>query len=485
MQHKHQGRGADEEVIFVAVPVQHKRLVEPMKALIRATEKACATARGGKAVDYAAIEREMEERAAAIELAVHADILRALEVDAPCVRIGGVRYTRILQSSAGTYYTMAGPVQVKRSVYRPDGVRNGRCVDAISLRAGVYGRGWLPRTAQAMAHDVQRGPSREAAASAKQTGRLPYCRATFEKVAHAVGDAWDRVHADIEDALVEEMEIPNEACSVSVALDRTSVPMEEPAKRPVGRPRKHAAKRPVNRVWHMAYCGTVTLHDEEGRSLHTIRYARMPDSDPGLLCDCMANDVARLLGKRPWLRIKLLADGSDEMWNLLNAAFLPEQFGELDRGVDFWHLMEKLSPAAKVLFGDDRAQVEHHRWKRRLLRADKAVGEILEELQASGLEWALRDSKQPVHAAITYLQNKGDRMKFATARRNGMPIGSGNCEATCKTVVGVRMKRAGSRWKHETGDHVLQLRALAASDRFEPAMRKLHATRRTAVRPAA
>ena len=44
-------------------------------------------------------------------------------------------------------------------------------------------------------------------------------------------------HQDIEDALIDAVEVPAEACSVSVSLDRVSVPMEEPRRRPVGRPR--------------------------------------------------------------------------------------------------------------------------------------------------------------------------------------------------------------------------------------------------------
>ena len=47
------------------------------------------------------------------------------------------------------------------------------------------------------------------------------------------------------------------------------------------------------------------------------------------------------------------------------------------------------------------------------------------------------------------------------------------------------MKRAGWRWKTATGEFTLRLRALALSDRWEPAMHKLHATRRSAVKVAA
>ncbi|MEE9392636.1 MAG: ISKra4 family transposase, partial [Planctomycetota bacterium] len=86
---------------------------------------------------------------------------------------------------------------------------------------------------------------------------------------------------------------------------------------------------------------------------------------------------------------------------------------------------------------------------------------------------------------ITYIENHKDRMNYSTALNKKLPIGSGNVEATCKSLVAMRMKRSGSRWKEDSGHQVMQLRALALSSRWHPAMDKLFERIRTPVRRTA
>jgi len=309
------------------------------------------------------------EAAARIERAGHLAVLKSLDVDRPSVVIGGARFAKVGRCEA-TYYTLAGPVVVERSLYREVGRRNAKVVDPVSLRAGVVEHGWLPRTASAMAHQVQQATSREAEESARQLGRLPYSRSSFERVAHAMGALYVPAHGDIEDALIEQYEIPAAARSVSVSLDRVSVPMEEPLPRPVGRPKKGAPKRPVARNFRMAYCATVTLHDGDG------------------------------------------------------------------------------------------------------------------DAQQSGRDHVQVGESRPVHDAITYIENNGKRMDYAAARRRGLPVGSGNVEATCKSLVEVRMKRPGARWKEKSGEHIIPLRAVALSDRWDAAIDLTMKPLRKAVRLA-
>jgi hypothetical protein len=471
--------------IVIEVPAVLKDLVKPVQELFSFVSTQTRAATSGRAIDYGTVERELRTRLAATECAAHRVMLSALEIDAPHVEIGGKLFTRVARG-VGTYYSMAGAVDVPlRGLYRLDGCRNAKTVDVISLRTGAVGRGWLPEAASAMAHLLQQGTQREAEQTARRLGCLPYSRPSFDRLAHEVGEAWHAQHADIEDVLIQELEIPKAARSVSVALDRVSVPMEEPAPRPVGRPRKGTPKQPITRAFRMAYCGTVTLHDKDGTSLHTIRRGCMPNGNPKLLCQSMANDVLRMIEKQPRLKMMLLADGAPEMWNLLEDAFAPELFGSVNRSVDFWHLIEKLYPAAAAIHGTEAAGTVVGDWKRILCERPDGAKAILRSLELSGREHTKVAGKQPVHEAITYLRNNGERMDYRSAREQGLPIGSGNVEATCKTLVGIRMKRCGSRWKEQTGGHILQLRALALSDWYDVALDKLFARRRTAVRRAA
>jgi hypothetical protein len=447
---------------------------------------------GGKAVDYARVEQAIAEDAHKVERASHQALLQKLDIDVPAVIIGGVRYTRVGRCEA-PYHALAGSVSVERSLYRRAGARGGtpegRVVDPVSHRAGVVGDGWLPRTARAMAHAVQQGTSREAATQAGELGRLPYARASFERVAHLVGALTVAAHQDIEDVLIDTYEVPKEARSVSVSLDRVNVPMEEPRPRPVGRPRKDAPKRPVARNFRQAYCGTVTLHDKEGAALHTIRYGCMPEGDLTGLRNRLVADVATLVSKRRQLTIQLVCDGAPEMWGLLEEGFTPEKFPKtpLNELVDLYHLMEKLVPAAQLLDGPAAPQ-KVVAWKLALLNRPQAAASILTELNLSGKEDVRVGKDQPVHEAITYLTHHSqdaDRMNYARARRLGLPLGSGNVEATCKSLFEQRLKRCGARWKKDTGEHIVQLRALALSDRWGPAIELILRPLRKAVRVAA
>jgi hypothetical protein len=449
-----------------------KPMFEPLRELLAEAQAQVDRGRAlGRETQYESFEGRLVDKLASVERAAHEAALSALDVDAPRLLINGELHARVVRDKT-TYMSQAGEVPVVHTLYRRAGDRNGPTVDLVGLRAGAIDGVWLPGAARDMAHLLQQGTSREAAATARELGRLPYSRSSFERVGHAVGEAYVGQHQRVEQTLIEAYKVPHEACCISVSLDRVSVPMEEPRPRPVGRPKKNAPKRPIARVYRMAYCGTVTLHDAEGKALHTIRYGTMPDGDPKALCEGMASDALAIIRQRRGMSLSLLCDGAPEMWKLLDEAFDDETFDgiEIVRLIDFWHTIEKLAAAVIVIVGKDEAPKLFAQWRLALLNRSGARAAILEALVASHKEQVRVGDSRPVHDAITYLTNNADRMDYAAARRQMRPIGSGNVEATCKSLVGVRMKRPGARWKTDTGEEVIHLRALALSDRWTDAM---------------
>lgn len=142
----------------------------------------------------------------------------------------------------------------------------------------------------------------------------------------------------------------------------------------------------------------------------------------------------------------LLADGAPELWNLLKGSLNAETLGVPVRQlVDLWPLLEKLGSAARLLYGETQGSVVLHSWCRHLLNRTGSVAEILQELYTSGKREVAVGTSRPGHEAITSLENHQARMNYAAARRHGLPVGSGNVEATCKSLVAVRMKRPGAR----------------------------------------
>ena len=108
---------------------------------------------------------------------------------------------------------------------------------------------------------------------------------------------------------------------------------EEPRERPRGRPKKGAPKRPISRVFHMAWAGTVTFHDHEG----------------GVLAELLASDALALRERCPELLISILGDGAHELW----------------------HLVQKLAAAARLIAPED-SEALLAAWKLALLNRDGA-----------------------------------------------------------------------------------------------------------------
>lgn len=478
------------EAIVLEVPARFKSAVVCLRQLFALAESACAQGASDDPMPFAELERALAIGAGELQRGLHEPILAAMARDEPRLWIGGVPHRRAGLSVA-TYYTLAGPATVSRWRYRPEGKRRAATVDPIAVRVGAVRGTWLPATAEAMAFLVQQGPQREAERTAQMLHVLPYSDSSFHRVTQALGERWVTHRDAIEADLIRGLTIPDEATGITVSLDRVATPMEEPRKRPVGRPKKGAAKRPIARVWRMSYCATVTLHDAHGKGLLTLRYGAMPGCDPDEeIVAALEHDVKTLCARRPDLKVGLICDGAAEMWNLLHGRLREELLERsLRELVDLWHLLQKVGKALRTRYDEGRTKAELSRWKLRLLNRSSAATELRDELRSwqDVPEDEPAGDDDPLKEAVGFLtrQLRAGHLDYAAARRAGQPVGSGPVEASCKCVFNVRLKRSGARWKEASAAHVVNLRATALSNRWDLAMARLHAAVRVEVQRAA
>ena len=134
--------------------------------------------------------------------------------------------------------------------------------------------------------------------------------------------------------------------------------------------------------------------------------------------------------------------------------------------IDFFHAAQHLSDAFDAAYGANapKAVAQFEKYRHLLRYDDDGVAQVIRALRH------LR-SKHPecerIAQVLGYFRNNRHRMGYAEAKDQGLPIGSGVVEATCKTLVTERLKRSGMRWSERGGQAILTLRALLQSHRFE------------------
>jgi hypothetical protein len=103
--------------IVLEIPEELKAVGEAAEARVNQIEAAWRSRGGGQAVAYGEMEEQLAAGAAAIERAGHQAVWQGLAVDQPPLRIEGKVYAGVGRYAA-TSYTLAGPVEVTRTLYR-------------------------------------------------------------------------------------------------------------------------------------------------------------------------------------------------------------------------------------------------------------------------------------------------------------------------------------------------------------------------------
>ena len=212
--------------------------------------------------------------------------------------------------------------------------------------------------------------------------------------------------------------------------------------------------------WHEIRVATVTTEDAAGEPLARKSRARfLPVDEVAWMLLLMAREVG--YANAP-LRA-FVADGAQWLWRIAE-----QYFGSAVQILDWYHLAEHVHKAANALWGEGSEAA--HRWS-------KTIKDALWDGQGEAALTLVREEchkhrspskREALQELQTYLEHNLSRIDYPRYRALGLPIGSGQVEAQCKTLVGARCKQAGMRnWTYVGAEGVLRLRAARHDGSFD------------------
>jgi len=423
------------------------------------------------APDLETFETELHKCVMALERELVAEELSRYDVHAEAVEVEGVRYNWVM-SSPESYQSAAGEIRIERQLYRQSGQKT-KSICPLEMRSGVVMGLMTPRAARQSAFVMAQMPAGTAEKLFAEMGNLTPSRSTLGKIPSAISEVWETHRVKWEDELRCTEVIPSEAAVLVVSQDGVMTPMKDgnrAAKRaqPDKQPQGPSGYKEVG-------CGTVTLYDNEGTRLQTVRYGRMPEKNKVTLHEQLEAECQSVLSVRPDLTVVMLADGAKDNWQSL---------GTLDFGldpdvtppqvvyiVDFFHAAEHLKEGCDAIWGKASVETKAHFERLRVLLKEhpKGVDKVVNVLRYHLGRIKAPTRKEQIRKQLTYFRNQQERMHYADYLRQGLPIASGVVEAACKTLVTQRMKCSGMAWKQAGGQAILTLRSLIQSDRWHRA----------------
>ena len=175
--------------------------------------------------------------------------------------------------------------------------------------------------------------------------------------------------------------------------------------------------------------------------------------------------MLKRLGLQNTPRLSVLADGARWIWD--EAAKHFKVIVNVDWAVDIYHVCEKIQACAKEMFGIGSTATQEWATARveELIRIEgpKFI-ESLDNERADATEQKCRDA---LDALTGYLNHNRDSLWYRTRLAQGLPIGSGLVEGTCKNMIGKRLKLNNPRWCVPRAVNMAALRCLHYSKLWE------------------
>ena len=157
---------------------------------------------------------------------------------------------------------------------------------------------------------------------------------------------------------------------------------------------------------------------------------------------------------------QITADGALWIWNLADM-----YYPDARQLLDFYHAAEHLHKTAAALWPKEIADAWCHERLEQLKMGN--LDGFFTELKRIAEEHVLNDPALDPKRLLNYFETNRNRLGYADALKDNMPIGSGVIESAGRHIVQQRLKQSGMRWSLPGAQAVLNLRTRHRNGQFE------------------
>jgi hypothetical protein len=208
--------------------------------------------------------------------------------------------------------------------------------------------------------------------------------------------------------------------------------------------------------WREAKGVRVYLLGKDHRVIHLASWHQI--ADKATLAPAIQLLAERIPHDR--VRIALVADGSEWIWDLLC-----QHFPDGEQILDYYHCAEYVYDTARAQYGE--GTLEAQEWAEATLT--RLCLNDLGDVSGGLLRMTPRspEAEEAIRAFSIFLAGQRGRAGYDELRRRGLPCGSGGIESANKLICHVRLKRSGAWWLEANGNAMLRIRCALYNGTFD------------------
>jgi hypothetical protein len=352
--------------------------------------------------------------------------------------------------------TVLGPVTLTRAWYHCAECKHGLAPRDAEL--GVAGQSISPGLAAMTDLAAADGPFAKASRMLQTMAGVHLTAKRVERSAEASGTAAAAADLDRAKAITARTLVPLPPSPLPdklyACIDGTGVPMT--ARETAGRDGKGADGRARTREVKLAVFFTQDKLDADGypvRDRDSSSY--IATFEPASVFADLVKAEGIRRGADHVRQFTIIGDGAAWIWGIATS-----KFPEATQIVDLYHARQHLHDLARQL---EFMLLDHK---------DAWLAARLDDLDYGDIDGICRAArafplqgikKEELDTALGYFENNAPRMRYHWFRQCGLFVGSGVVEASCKTIIGQRLKSSGMHWTVNGASAIATLRCHQAS----------------------